>query len=223
MEGDQLFLAQTFDVKRAPTDEMLQPLDDLGVADQAAGAAAAHLVPLAHRLGATDGAMGRKDVGRGVGGAAVQHDADDLGDDIPCALQGDGVADSHVLARDLVLIVQGRIAHDDAADGDGVQSRDGGQGAGTADLDVDPLQDGRCLLRRELVGDGPARAARDEAQTLLPVQAIDLVDHPVDVIAQGGAFPLQFAVNADQRLRPLDSLRAGVDAKAPSFQRLQSA
>src|SRR5690606_18658837 len=124
---------------------------------------------LAHGFRAADRADGGEGEGDGVGGAQVFDHADDLGDDVASALQDDGVADADVLAGDLVFVVQGGVAHHDAADGDGVQARDGGQGAGAADLDVDAFQHGRGLLRRELVGDGPTRASGDEAEALLPV------------------------------------------------------
>src|SRR5690606_40416 len=78
VEGGQLLLAQALDVEGASRDEMLQPLDDLGVADQPAGAAAADLVARPHRLGAADRAVGGKDVGRRFGGSALRHDRDDL-------------------------------------------------------------------------------------------------------------------------------------------------
>jgi len=79
--------------------------------------------------------------------------------------------------------VQGGVADHDPADGDGVEPGHGGQGAGAADLDVDAFQHCGGLLSREFVGDGPAGAAGDEAQAALPVDAVDLVDHAVDVIA----------------------------------------
>ena len=41
-----------------------------------------------------------------------------------------------------------------------------------------------CFLRRVLVGDGPARCARDEAELALPVEPIDLVDDAVDLVRQ---------------------------------------
>ena len=42
-------------------------------------------------------------------------------------------------------------------------------------------------LGRELVRDGPARRARDEAEPLLQREVVDLVDDAVDVVAERGA------------------------------------
>ena len=38
--------------------------------------------------------------------------------------------------------------------------------------------------------DGPARAARDEAEAFLKIEPVDLIDHAVDVVAEGGALVL---------------------------------
>src|ERR1700710_2234122 len=46
---------------------------------------------------------------------------------------------------------------------------------------------GHALLGGEFGRPRPARIARHEAETLLPVQPVDLVDHAVDVIAERGA------------------------------------
>ena len=72
----------------------------------------------------------------------------------------------------------------DAADIDRLEVGDRRQRAGAADLDQDVVQPRARLLGRELVGDRPARRAADEAQPLLPVDAVDLVDDAVDVVGQ---------------------------------------
>jgi hypothetical protein len=57
--------------------------------------------------------------------------------------------------------------------------------AGAAHLHVDAEHGGELLLRRVLVRHGPARLARDETQLPLQRQAVDLVDHAVDVETAG--------------------------------------
>ena len=136
-------------------------------------------------------------------------------------MQADGVADTDIQTLDLVFIVQGGVANHHTADGDGMQPGDGGQGAGAADLDVDALQHSGGLLGRKFVSDGPPGAAGDEAQAALPVDAIHLVDHAVDVIAQGRAVAFQLTIDGDQALGALDPARAGVDGKAPGLELLQ--
>ena len=120
-------VAEPLDVEAVARHEMPQPLDRLRGADQAAGAAPRHLPRLAHREAAADRAMVGKLVGHGILGAVVEHDPDDLRDHIAGALDDDGVADADVLARDLVLVVQGGALHDDAAHGDRLQHRHRGQ------------------------------------------------------------------------------------------------
>ena len=119
--------------KQSRGDEMLQPLDRLGRADEAAGAAPRHHALLAHREAAADRALVGELVGRRLRRAALQDDADDLRDHVAGALDDDGVAVAHVLAGDFVLVVQRRALHDDAADRDRLQHRDRGQRALAAD------------------------------------------------------------------------------------------
>ena len=105
-------------------------------------------------------------------------------DHVAGALHQNRVADAHVLALDLVLVVQGGVGDDDAADGHRLELGDRRQRARAADVDLDRLDDRRRLLGRELVRDRPARRARDEAEPLLQREIIDLVDDAVDVVAE---------------------------------------
>ena len=179
-EGLDLLLAQPLDVEGVARDEMLQALDPLRRADEAAGAAAHHvdlaglLVDLAHGVAAAGRAAVGKLVGLGALRALLRHDADDLRDDVAGALHDHGVADAHVLARDLVLVVQRGVGDDDAADSHRLEPGDGRQRAGAADLDVDVVEHGHRLLGGELVRDRPARRARDEAEPLLQSSRLTL-------------------------------------------------
>ena len=102
-----------------------------------------------------------------------------------------------IAAGDVVGVVERGVGDDDAADGDGGQARDGGERAGAADLDLDCLEPGDGALGGELVGDGPARRGGAEAEAGLEVEAVDLVDHAVDVVAEGGAAGLDVAVSGE--------------------------
>ena len=178
--------------------EMAQPLDLLRRADQPAGAAAHRLAVLAHRMAAAGRALGRELVGlRGLR-PLVEHDIDDLRDHVAGALDDHGVADADIGAAadrlavvadalDVVLVVQRRVLHHHAADRDRLQLGNRRQRAGAPDLDFDVAQHGGRLLGRELVRDRPARTARHEAEPLLPVEPVDLVDDAVDVVVELGA------------------------------------
>src|SRR6516164_9352214 len=131
----------------------------------------------------------------------VDHDIDDLRDDVAGALDYDGIADPDIAALaqhlalvadalDVILIVQRDILHDDAADPDRLELADGRKRAGASHLDLDVAQHGHRALGRAFVGDRPARRARDEAEPLLPIDAIDLVDDAVDIVVELGALLL---------------------------------
>ncbi len=217
-----LLLAQALDVEGEARDEMLQPLLGLRRADETAGAAAHDAaagfvaVGLAHGVATADGANLGELVGRGLLGTLVEHRADDLRDDVTGALDDDGVADAHVLAADLVFVVQRGVGDDDAADVDRLEPCDGRERAGAANLDFNAAQDCGRLLGGELVGDGPTRRARDEAKAVLQIEAIDLVDDAVDVVAELGALLTDAVVVGDHRLGRCDGLHQRVDGQAPT-------
>ena len=68
------------------------------------------------------------------------------------------------------------------------------------DLDLDVAQDGGRLLGGEFVGDGLARRARDEAEALLQVEPVELVDDAVDVVVEAGAPALDVAIGVEHLL-----------------------
>ena len=155
--------------------------------------------------------------------ALLQDHAEDLRDHVAGALHNHGVADAHVLAGDLVLVVQRRILHDHAADGDRLQLRNRRQRARAADLDFDAAQDRGRLLGREFVRGGPARRARHEAQPLLQIEPVHLVDHAVDVVSRGqGASTLDLAIGGEHLVVGLaEPASSGLTAKAPACEASQ--
>ena len=90
--------------------------------------------------------------------AAVEHDRDDLRDHVAGALHDHRIADPHVLAADLVFVVQGRALHDDAADRYRFEHRGRGQRALPSDRDHDVAHDGLRLLRRRICAPAPSAA-----------------------------------------------------------------
>ena len=156
---------------------------------------------LAHHVGVQRArALFRKLIGLGAARALVEDDAEHLRNDVAGALDGHRVADADIEPLDLLFVVQGRVLHHDAAHRHRLELGDRRQRAGAADLNLDVLDDGRRLLGREFVRDRPARIARHEAEPLLPVEAVDLVDDAVDVVIERGAFGLDLAVKLQQRL-----------------------
>ncbi len=96
----------------------------------------------------------------------------------------DRVADADVLARDLVLVVQRRVGNDHATHRNRLELGHRRQRARAAHLDLDIAQDRCRLLGRKLVRDGPSRRARHEAEPLLQIEPVHLVDDTVDIVAE---------------------------------------
>jgi hypothetical protein len=139
----------------------------------------------------------------------VQHHVDHLRDDVAGALDDDRIADADIAALAqllavtadalyIILVVQGGVLHDHPADADGLKLRHRCQRPGAADLDLDVLQDGGGAFRRKFMCDRPARAARDESQPFLPVDAIHFVDDAVDIVIESGAALLDLAMEGNE-------------------------
>ena len=120
-------------------------------------------------------------------GALLREHAHDFRDHVARAPDDHRVADHHVLAPDLVLVVQRGIGDGHAADEHRLEASHRRDGAGAPDLHVDADDFGRHLLGRELVGDGPAWLAGHESERVLQRERIDLVHDAVDL--EGKAHP----------------------------------
>ena len=103
---------------------------------------------------------------RSPSGRSGQHRADDLGDDVAGLAHDDGVAGTHVLGRDLVLVVERGHADGGAADEHRLEHGERRGPTGAADRHHDVREQRGALLGRELVGDGPPRRLRRGAEQL---------------------------------------------------------
>src|SRR6201999_3223413 len=83
-------------------------------------------------------------------------------------------------------------------DADRLELAHGCERAGAPDLDLDIPQHGHGALGREFVRDRPARRARDEAEPLLPVETVDLVDDAVDIVVERSALLLDLLMEGDE-------------------------
>ena len=157
-----MFGAEPFDIKGAAGYEMFQLFRRLGRAGVAAGAAPGDLALAADsRAAAFRAGVGHLE-GLGVFWALVGHHFNHLRDHVAGALYNHGVANAHVFASDLVLVMEGRVGDDDAADRHRLQFGHWRQGAGAAYLNFDIVDHSHGLLCRELVRHRPARRARHE-------------------------------------------------------------
>jgi hypothetical protein len=153
--------------------------------------------------------------------APVQDHLDHLGDHVARAAHPHGVADAHVLAVDLVLVVERRAADRDPGDVHRLEHGDRGQLSGAPDLDGD-IHDLRDLdPRRELERHRPARRARAHAQQILPVATVDLHDRAVDLVVQPVALLEQLRVVFEHRIEPVAEADVLLDAETPAAQRIE--
>ena len=112
---------------------------------------------------------------------------DDLRDHVTGALDDHEVADADVLAPDVVLVVQRRARHGDAADVHRLELRERVQHARAADADVDRDQARHRRGRRPLERTREARAAVQRAETALLVERVDLDHDAVDLVPESGS------------------------------------
>src|SRR5690554_5479160 len=98
-----------------------------------------------------------------------EHHARYLGYDIAGAPHDDDVADAHVLALDLILVVQRSVGNGHTAHVHRFEPRHRCELAGAPHLHVDADEARHLLLRREFVGKGPAWRAGHEAHLTLLV------------------------------------------------------
>ena len=169
-----------------------------------------------------------------VGLSAGQIDIGDLGDNVARAVNLDPVALANVAALadrravavapgDVILVVQGGIRHHHSAHRHRFQPRDGGQRAGAANLDVDPVQSRPGGFGGKLVGKRPSRRGRTVSETGLIGQVVDLVDHPVDVIAQRCALLFDICPDRQHLFRVMAQARQRVRLEAKRRKPIDSA
>ena len=154
--------------------------------------------------------------------ALVQNHRNHFGDHIASTAHDHGVTHPHILAAGFEFVVQRGIGDRDAAHKHRRQFGHGGQFACTPHLHIDGQHGGHLFLRRVFVGHGPTRFAGHKAQLLLPVQAVDLVHHAINVVRQSIALGGHALVKAHQARCALHARSLLSHRKAPVFQLLQS-
>ena len=221
--GDHLvddLVAQAIDVHAAAAHPVEQTLLELcGAVD--GHAAVGNLAILVNHGAAAHGAdLGHVPVDR-IGRALVEHGTHDLGNHVACLVHDDGVALAHVLAANLVDVVQRGARDGGAGDRHRVELSDRREHTGAAHLDANLAQDGLLFLGRKLKGNGPARRAGGKAQVKLLLEAVDLYDHAVDVVVQVTAMPEGLRTELVDLGRRGAACHVGVDAKAGATQPVQ--
>ena len=218
--GDHLvddLVAQAVDVHAATAHPVQQTLLELcGAVNRYA--AVGHLAILVDHGAAAHGAdLGHLPVDR-IGRALVKHRTHDLGDHVARLVHDDGVALAHVLAANLVDVVQRGARDGGAGNRHRIELGDRREHTGAAHLDANLAQDGLLFLGRELKGNGPARRASGKAQVELLLEAVDLYDHAVDVVVQITAVLKCLGTELVNLSRRGAAGHVGVDAEAGAAQ-----
>ena len=152
----------------------------------------------------------------------VRRRRDDLRDHVARAQHDHLVARADVLAGDVLLVVQRRQLHGDAADADGLEHRERVQVAELADVPHDVVQQRDLGGRRELPGDRPARVAPDDAQAPLQLDVVDLHDDAVDLEVQAAAALLPAQALRDDLVLAVELDDVAVHAEAVVAQPVQA-
>src|SRR5262249_49348794 len=205
-EQRDLLFPQPVDIERAAGNEMLQMLNFLRRTGELASAAGNHALLTSCRRVAHHGGVQRARAAAGKSvrlcrfRALLRYYAQHLRDDVAGALDRHAVADAPAKRLDPVGVVQRGVFHPAPPDSHRLQTRNRRERAGATDVDIDRFYDGRRFLGWKLVRNRPARIARDEAEPLLPVEAIDLVDDAVDIVIQRCALRLDFVMKCEHRI-----------------------
>src|SRR5262249_20733412 len=89
------------------------------------------------------------------------------------------------------------------------------------DLPLDAADARHRLIRRKLVGDRPARRAREEADARLIGAPVELVDDAVDLVREGAAALAERAVVLEAAGDARDRAGLGRDRKSEAAQQLE--
>ncbi len=178
----------------------------------------------AHQRRAADRAGRRHHPGLRLVGARrppLRQRHHDLGDDVARLLDQDVVACADVLARDFLRVVQRRLGYRRAGEEDRLEVGIRRHRAGTADVDEDRLELGRRLLRRELVGERPARELRRRAGLLTPRDVVQLDDDAVGLERQGVPRVDPLAAEGDHGVDALAAAPVRLHRQRPARERLE--
>src|SRR3954447_667991 len=173
-----------------------------------------------HDAGAAERALLRH-LERLRAGLVLAGRTDDLRDDVARALHDDHVAFADVLAVDVLLVVQGRARHGDAADLDRLQQRPGIECARAADANEDPVQARRRRHRRPFERARPAWTLVQRTESALLLERVHLDHDAVDLVVELDALLLPVRARTRDRLDRVVQLRERIRAEAVLAQPLQ--
>ena len=197
---DERFAA-AFDVHRAARTPMLDPAADLGRTIGVGAAPDGSLAFGGCALGNLRAALGTflgETKGLLVSRSFVGEDAHDFGNDFARLLDHDPVADPHVEASNLVVVVQGGAFNGGAGEKDRLEFGHWGKRAGAAHLDRDGLQFCFGLVGRVFKGHAPAGRFGGGAQALAQRDGVEFDHGAVGLVREPGADFVEFIDRFEQ-------------------------
>ena len=138
-----------------------------------------------------------------AGGALVLHHLHDLRNDLPCLLDDNGIADTNILRRDEILIVQRGIGDRSTCQTNRLKDRLWSQDSRAANLYHDILQHRGLALRRVLIGHCPSGTFCGTAQHFTLRQAVQLDHRAVNIKGERHALVPQASDLIENILRAL--------------------
>ena len=180
------FLAQAVDIHAASAYPMQQTLLGLRGAIHRHAAIGDLAFVIHHRAAACGAVRGHIPL-NGASGAFFQHGANNLGNHVAGFMHHDGVAHAHVLAANLVDVMQRGARDGRAGYGNGVEFGDRREHASAAHLNANFAQHGLLFFGREFECNGPTRRAGGKTQVGLLFERVDLHHHAVDIVIEVGA------------------------------------
>ncbi len=207
------FLAESLDVHRAAAREVHDALDPLHRAVDV-DAVVIGLAFEAHEGFTARRALRGELPAPGARRSLGEDRPDDFGDHVAGAPDDHGVARAHVLARDVVLVVQRGERDVRAADEHRLEHRERRRPAGPTDADHDVVENSRLLLGRKLVRDRPARRPRGVSHLGPLSQILDLHHDAVDVVAERVTVGLHLLAEREHGVDAVDRPDVRLDREA---------
>ena len=112
----------------------------------------------------------------------ARHYAHDFGNHIAGTPDVDLVANTNILALDLIHIMQGRVTDSNTTNEHRLQSGNGCNGSSTANLKIHICDKCNFFLGRKFMGNGPAWCTCNKTKPLLQAYLINLVDNTIDIV-----------------------------------------
>ena len=111
--------------------------------------------------------------------ALLFYHTHDFRNDITGTAYNDAITATHILALNLVCIMQGGIGHRDTTDKHRFQPRYRRQRTGAPHLDINAQHRGLAFLCRKFSCNGPARRTRYKTQLILLLEPVNLEDDTI--------------------------------------------